>query len=76
MRYEDRGRPKKYLFSVEVDPYIPNKQCSIINNRGGSIKNHYSRDGNRGVIVIMTTFSGADMLKEEFDWVKKVYRGP
>ena len=65
----------KYLFSIEVDPYDPNRQLSIINGNGGEPKFHFSTDEYRGVLVVKIDFRNMDNLERKYDWIRDVHKG-
>jgi hypothetical protein len=65
----------KYLFSIEVEPYHPNRQCSIINSNGGVPRHHFPIDRTEGVLVAMFSFEDVTALQSEYDWVKDVQKG-
>jgi hypothetical protein len=66
---------EKYLFSIEVEPYKPNRQLSIINSHRGVPRYHFPINGRRGVLVAMVDFDTASELEQEYDWVKDVHKG-
>ena len=69
------GSTVKYLFSLVVKPYHPNRQLSIINSHGGSPRHYFSLGGNKGVLVAMLDFETADELKRAYAWVDAVHKG-
>jgi hypothetical protein len=69
------GLSERYLVSIEVAPYEPNRQLSIINTHGGKPRSHYPTSGDRGVLVAMIGFDDVTKLQQEYDWVAKVHNG-
>jgi hypothetical protein len=65
----------KYLFTIEVDPYHPNRQLSIINSNGGVPRYHFPLDRKKGVLVVMLDFNTAIDLEQEYEWVDEVHKG-
>lgn len=66
---------EKYLFSIEVEPYNPNKQLSIVNSNGGTPRYHFPANGNKGVLVVMISFDDVNKLQHEYDWIKGIHKG-
>lgn len=66
---------EKYLFSIEVEPYEPNKQLSIINCNRGVPRLHYPLSGNKGILVLMISFQDLNNLQREYDWIKAIHKG-
>ncbi len=65
----------KYLFSIEVEPYDPNRQMSIIANNGGKPRLHFPTEGHRGLLVAMIRFEDVSNLERGYDWIKDVHKG-
>jgi hypothetical protein len=70
-RYRNRTN---YLFSLEVTPYHPNRQLSIINSHGGIPRHHFRVNGG-GVLVILIAFDDVYDLQYQYPWIKRVHRG-
>ena len=66
---------EKYLFSIEVEPYNPNRQLSIITSNGGEPRLHFPTEGNRGFLVTMIDLEDATNLEREYDWIKTIHKG-
>ena len=66
---------EKYLFSIEVEPYNPNRQLSILTSNGGKPKLHFPINGKSGLLVAMISFENVDNLEKEYDWIKNVHKG-
>lgn len=66
---------KKYLFSIEVEPYHPNRQLSIITSNGGEPRLHFPTEGHRGFLVAMIGFEDVNSLEKEYGWIKDVHKG-
>jgi hypothetical protein len=67
--------PTKRLFSLEVEPYDPNRQLSIINSKGGVPRLHVPTKGHRGWLVVMISFEDLLELQRAYAWIKSVHRG-
>lgn len=63
-----------YLFSLEVTPYRPNRQLSIINSHGGRPRHHFPVNGG-GVFVVLIAFDDVYDLQQRYSWIKDVHRG-
>jgi hypothetical protein len=66
---------EKYLFSIEVEPYNPNRQFIIINRNGGEPLNHFQTQGAKGLLVARISFEDVNKLQYEFDWIEDVQKG-
>ena len=65
----------KYLFSIEVEPYQPNRQMSIITTNGGEPRLHFPTKGQNGVLVAMISFDDVNSLERTYDWIKDAHKG-
>ena len=66
---------EKYLFSIEVEPYDPNRQLSIINSNGGEPRYHFPTQGTKGLLVAKICFEDIDKLQQDQDWVERIHKG-
>ncbi len=66
---------EKYLFSVEVNPYNPNRQLSIINSNGGEPRYHFPTHGTRGLLVAKISFEDVNRLQQEREWIEGIHKG-
>ena len=65
----------KYLFSLTVEPYEPNKQFSIISANGGRPRYHFPIESRIGMLIAMIDFENVNELQEKYDWIKEGNRG-